>query len=253
MGICANFLDLDGCILTEHGEVNDAYFNALSSLSNIIKRRYPSFRLASGRDRNSVEIMSMLLGIGNCLQIIENGAYLFNPITYETRAHPAITLKTKKIFESIKRKIIPAILGQFPNLSLYPGELTCITLIREKGSPIYIDRIYPRIRRMLAEFIRRRILTVRCSASAIFIAPYRVNKGTAAKFLAEIDNIELSDSLAIGDSRADIPLFRRVGIVGCPSNACEACKEFTKQKRGRISHSNYAIGVLDIIEYYSKN
>lgn len=250
MSNCAIFLDIDGCILSECGSVNADYYNALLQLSQFAKKHNPSIRLCSGRDRNSVEIIANLLGIVNCWQIIENGAYLFNPTTQEIKRHPAITPRIQKTFEGLQRKKIPCILKQYPSFQLYPGELTCITLVKKRDSMLDMEKASLRIRQMLSDLIRKKLLKVKYSLHAIYIAPPKVSKGSAARFLAKLDNIDLSASLAIGDSEADISLFRQVRYIGCPYNASEPCKRFVRQRKGKVSLSNYAVGVVDLIEYF---
>ncbi len=251
------FINPEGCIQTGYGNVNAAHYAALAKISNLARENFSgvfeSIRLCSGKDRSYVEAIADDLGLGNCWQIIAGGSYLFNPTTREIKRHPAINRKVERTFRRILKWRVPRILRRWEILQYCPGELTCITLEKKKGTLAGIERIAERITAredLLADWIRSGSVTTTYSNNAIYIVPPMVSTGSAVKFLAELEEIDLSMSLAIGSSAADFPLFRCVGRTGCPSNASQECQEVVKSKRGKVSLEHYASGAAEIIEWF---
>ncbi len=252
----AIFIDIDGCLISDSGNVCPDYYQALSEISQLVKKGFvgngPTVRLCSGRNISSVQIMCAVLGIVNSFMIVENGVALFNPTTSELKLHPTITEQTRKLFRKILQKRIPPILKKYPNLSVCPGNIIDIALERKSDTKSDLENMYNEIRRILSDLIKKRIIKIFCSRHTINIGPAKIGKGSGVRFLADIDNINLSQSLAIGDTSQDIPLFKQVKLIGCPSNASDDCKKFVKSKRGRISIFSHAQGVIDIIKYYTQ-
>ena len=255
-GKSAIFIDIDGCLISDFGNVNADYYQALSDISEWVKRgdlgEGPTVRLCTARNINSVELMCNVLGIVNSFVIIGNGVALLNPTTRKIKLNPDITDKMKELFRKILRRRIPLILKRWSNLSVYPGNILNITLERESETTPDMEIIHREIRKgkMIKYLIRRRIIKIVCSRYTISIVPRRINKGSGVKFLADVDNIDLSQSLAIGDTSQDFSLFRQVRLIGCPANASDQCKRFVKERRGRVSHFSCAQGVADIIKHF---
>ena len=84
------------------------------------------------------------------------------------------------------------------------------------------------------------------------ISPAGIDKASGLQFLSQYTGINLNQALGIGDSNGDFPLFEQVGYVGCPSNASGECKKLVRVKKGYISSFNYAKGVADVIEHFTK-
>ncbi|MFH1656536.1 MAG: HAD hydrolase family protein [Candidatus Nealsonbacteria bacterium] len=251
----AIFIDIDGCLISDSGNVSKEYYQALYQLSQLIKKgdtgNGPSVRLCSGRNINCVDMICAVLGIVNSFMIIENGTALLNPRTRQLILHPNINGKTKKIFRRITSKRIPIIKRKYPGFFLYLGNIIYFTFERKTETPIDIETMYQGVRREFSDLIRNRSVKVFYSRNSVNIGPAKIDKGNGIRFLAEKDNLDLSQSLAIGDSKQDIPAFRQVKFIGCPSNASERCKEYVKGRKGRISPYSYAKGVVDIIKYFN--
>ena len=244
------------CLRPEYGSVDSDYFAAMSKISAYRRDRFggvfEELRLCSGRDRNSTEVISDQLGITDCWHIIAGGAYFFNSTTREIKPHPAINKKVRRDFRKILRWKVPRILRRYPVLEYCPGEDVCIALeIKKTGSFLSIEKMLPVIKETYLRDLRKsKSVLITYSKNAIYIVPWIVTYFSAVKFLAGFDDIDLSKSLAIGASKADISLFRCVGRTGCPSNALPECHEAVKQRRGKTSLKPCASGVLDIIEWY---
>ncbi|MCX6759877.1 MAG: HAD hydrolase family protein [Candidatus Nealsonbacteria bacterium] len=250
------FINPEGCLQPEYGNVDDNHFAALAKISNWMRKGFSGvfdgLRLCSGKDRSSVEAIADDLGIVNCWQIIAGGAYFFNPTTRDIRPHPAINRKVERNFRKILKWKVPRILRRYPILQYCPGEPTCIVIEKKRGTPANIEKIHTVVierEDLLAGWIRSGSIATTYSYNAIYIIPPMVSTGSAVKFLADdLEEIDLSMSLAIGSSTTDIPLFRCVGRIGCPSNASSQCQEAVKSRRGKVSLQHYAAGVADIIE-----
>lgn len=264
------FLDIDGCLISNDGNSCHEYHASLAKISELARMahvgQFPRIFLCSGRDRNVVEFTAGMLGIVNEWAIVENGTAIFNPTIRQVIFNPAITDEARKIFAWIGRKIIPKTLKHFNSktvmLQSYLGYMVCHCLEKVAGSQISIDAVYDflhgrkekgmkRKKGLLTRLAAKGVLTItRYEDRAVNLNPAGVSKGSAAQWLAERESIDLSYSLAIGDTRGDIPLFRKVGLVGCPSNAADVCAQYVRSKRGHVSLKPYSQGVVDIIEHF---
>jgi hypothetical protein len=177
--------------------------------------------------------------------------------------HPAITPKTQKLFRWIKAKKVPAILKKFACFREYLGNTICCSLEKETGCSVNVETLCAylkgvkrpgnkkRAKGLLTSLIGRKLLKIeRYFDRAVDIIPAGVSKGTAARFLMKQEGWNPTWCIAVGDSEFDIPLFRNVGRIGCPSNATPGCIAFVKQNRGKVSMRPYTEGVLDVINWY---
>ncbi len=258
----ALFLDIDGCLTSSCGNVCLEYYQAYSKIAELIMASHvgqaPMVALCSGRDRNAVEVMANFLGIVNSWMIVEGGAALYNTTTHEVKLNPCITPVVQKLFRWLKFKKVRAILKRYNCLQEYLGYMICHCLEKKSASLVDTETIIEEIKQnqgrrhkwSMHKLIKKRLLKVRRLGNFIDIIPAGVSKGSCAKFLAEIEDIDLLHSVAIGDSTADFSLFRRVGMIGCPCNATQECIEFVKRHKGKASIYPYAKGVLDVINWY---
>jgi HAD superfamily hydrolase (TIGR01484 family) len=265
------FLDIDGCLISRDGNVCLNYYEANSKLARLVGRGFaamgPSIRLCSGRDKNSVELMANFFGMVNSWMIVEGGAAIFNPTTREVKMNPAITPEIQEAFRQLAEKELPVILKRYACLQRYLGYMICYSLEKKPNSDIDIQTIVdylegvktPAIQKkparrspgLLTKLIRRKILKIETYFNRMInIIPAGVSKGTAGRFLMEIEGWNHSWCIAVGDSESDFPLFRSVGRIGCPSNATEACIRFVKEKHGKVSMYPYTRGVVDVINWY---
>jgi HAD superfamily hydrolase (TIGR01484 family) len=265
------FLDIDGCLAGGDGNVCLNYYEANAKIADLVRRAHvkagPSIRLCSGRDKNSVELMANFFGMVNLWTIVEGGAALFNPTTRDVKMNPAITPEIQEAFRQLHEKELPIILKRYGCLQKYLGYMICCSLEKQTRSDIDIQSIVdflegvkvPATKKkparrspgLLTKFIRRRILKVETYFNRMVnIIPAGVSKGTAARFLAEIENWNPAWCIAIGDSESDFPLFRSVGRIGCPSNATPECIKFVKEHHGKVSLYPYTAGVIDVINWY---
>jgi len=252
----AIFLDLDGCLFSEDGGIDEMYYESFGWLSKYIREAnvgmHPQIRFCSGRNIPFVEATSLFIGRPlSSLMVIENGIALYDPNTKCAPIYtPGVTEEMKSLFAKILKKKIPGILKKYPSLCCLPGNLMAITLSQKFDSVVDIEATRDSLARYeLKSLILKRLVRIINSQHTISIVPPHVNKGTAVEFLAEKEAIDLRASLGIGDSKADIPFLEKVRFVGCPANADKACKDYINSKSGskKASHFSYAAAVVDII------
>jgi len=249
--IKAVLIDVDNCLLPTNGELPTRFFDALWDISRCINEanrgKFSQIGWCSGRDRNYIEALSFFMGLPNSWSIIESGVALFNPTTKEMKLNPALTQIVREGFEVISQKIIPPILKQHPEISLYPGNVIQVTLELRYGVNLSVEECYETVKAELSEFISAGLVIVHHSQIAVDISPTGISKASGIRFFTEETGVELEEILGIGDSKGDLPMLEIVGWVGCPANATKECKALVKEKGGYISPYSYAVGVGDVI------
>ena len=189
--------------------------------------------------------------------MIESGIALFNPSTKEMLLNPALTLEVRAAFEEIRRTRLPRLLERFPQLFDYPGNMVNIALERRHGVDTLIDVYYEAVKEELEDLEQQGLLVVHHSRIAVDISPVGqdgmpIDKGSGVRFLAHKTGIDPSNMLGIGDSRGDFSTFETVGMVGCPSNASEECRQFVQERGGHVANLPYVSGVVEVIRHFTK-
>jgi len=252
----AIFLDVDGCLLSEDGGVDETYYESFGWIARYIREanigKHPQIRLCSGRNIPFIDATSLFIGRPHSsLVVIENGIALYDPNTKSAPIYtPGVTTGMRSLFAKILKSKIPKILRKHPGLCCLPGNLMAITLNQKIDSVVDIESIRDSlVRYELKSLVLKRLVRVINSRKTVSIVPPHVNKGTAVDFLAKQEGIDLRASLGIGDSKADIPFLERVRFAGCPANADRACKNFVASmgSNKKISRFSYTAAVVDII------
>lgn len=255
----AIFINADECLIPKDGSVSDEFYDALKRISYWVGKgnqgTFPNIVLYTERNEDYIEVIASLIGRIYFWSIIESGAGIFNLTTRELISNPALSPETKKAFERIVlKKEVPKILKMYnKGLSLFKGNQFCVIFERKPGAILTIEAFYEGIRKEMKGLIRARIVMVTYSDSAVYIIPHDIIGTSGLRFLAQHCGIDLKQSIGIGGSKKDIPLLRRMKLIGCPANANEFLKHFVKDKRGRVSFHSYARGVADIIDYYMES
>jgi hydroxymethylpyrimidine pyrophosphatase-like HAD family hydrolase len=253
----AVFIDIDECLLSSSGNVCREYYEANAELARLVREGQlggASIRFCSNLGMDAVGLLSQFFGVVNSWMIVEGGVAFFNPTTRDFRINPIITEKEKKLFQWLEKKKVPSILKKNACLQRSHGYMVLQVLEKKSGSRVDIRAIQETVRHSLHRLITKKELKVILhSDRSIAIVPAGVSKGTAIKFLAETDELDLPWSIAVGASESDFSLFNRVGRIGCPNNATNACKEFVRSRRGKVSSFLYTRGVLDVINWYLGN
>ncbi len=252
----AIFIDIIECLLSLNANVSKEYYDGIHYISECVKkaniRRFPPIVLCSARNRNYISIIAFLIGLPNNWSIVEHGTIFWNPAMKQMTLHPNLNPKAIKDFRKAVNPIIRRILKEYPGLFLSPGNEVCFSIEREYGIDcVSLEQVHKKVRRALARTYRKKhTARVTTSKHSVDIVPYGINRRSAVEVLSLISNIDLRKSLGIGSSKEDILFLRKLGLIGCPSNASEACRSFIRERRGRVSRLSCAGGVADIIKYY---
>ncbi|MCX6721115.1 MAG: HAD hydrolase family protein, partial [Candidatus Staskawiczbacteria bacterium] len=213
----AIFLDLDGCLFSEDGGIDEMYYESFGWLSKYIREanvgRHPQIRFCSGRNIPFVEATFLFIGRPlSSLMVIENGVALYDPNAKNAPIYtPGVTPEMRSLFTKILKKKVPGILKKYPCLCCLPGNLMAITLSQKFDSVVDIASIRDTLARYeLKSLVLKKLVRVIHSQHTVSIVPPHVNKGTALEFLAQKEEINLRASLGIGDSKADIPFLEKV-------------------------------------------
>lgn len=247
-------IDIDDCLLPTDGNFYSDYFNSLPEVAHYVRRanegEIPPIGFCTGRDRNYVESTAFSVLRPNSWSVIESGIGLFNPTTKEMPLNPALTPEVRETFERIRQERLPEILKRFPGLFDYPGNMINIALERRYGVNVSIEECYKIVKQELKDLESQGLIIIHHSKIAVDISPQGIDKASGIRFLAGKTGVDPSEILGIGDSRGDFPMLNLVGLVGCPSNASEECKELIEKKGGYISPYQYAKGVADVIRHF---
>lgn len=252
----AVFLDLDGCLFSEDGGVDETYYESFGWLAGYIREanigRRPQIKMCSGRNIPFIDATSLFIGRPHSsLVVIENGIALYDPNTKNAPIYtPGVTTEIKSLFAKILKKKVPRILKKYPGLCCLPGNLLAITLNQKIDSVVDIESVRDGlVRQELKSLVLKRLVRVINSRHTVSIVPPHVSKGTAVEFLAKMEGINLGASLGIGDSKADIPFLEKMKFVGCPANADRACTDYVSSRGSnkKVSRFSYAAAVVDII------
>lgn len=253
-------LDIDGCVLSDVGDVTENYFLALSKIArwSVLGNsgQFPPIVLCTGRDKNYTLAVSKMIGRPHLPCIIELGAAIYDPATNDVCLNPAITPQAMRLFAHIRKRFAPMVAKKCSALSLNKSEYVCVTFERVRPSNLAIDNLFriivalARKDRKLRKAIAEREVQINLTNETVSFVPKGVNKGTALRFLAGEKGICLATSLGIGDSRGDLPFLEATGLTGCPNNASATCKRLVSEKHGVSSRFNYAEAVVDIVESF---
>lgn len=229
------FIDIDGCITD--GKLCGINLLNVTTLFHEIKKIHSSIHMCTGRSAPYVEALSQLLGIDQWC-ICENGAYYYYPKTDDVIFHPLVSDITISTLTSLKSLFRQQKYKSICKIEL--GKEVCISL-----NPINI--LIEELFEIITEEIDHGLLYVNHSATAIDITPKGVDKGSGLRMLAEMEDFNLMDVLAIGDSSGDLPFMRLAGLKACPANASDAVKSISDY----VSPYPTTKGVIDIIQHYN--
>ena len=235
----------DGQIPWEH-ELGRRRLYRYVQMSN--RGKFPKIGICTGREYGSAESTLFDIGIPDWWSIIESGVFLFNRATKQVKENPALTPEIKQAFQEIAQKRMPPILARYPDdLFLYPGNRICVAIELQKKTTLTIEQARELIVSQIKDLEKAGLVTIHCSNIAVDLSPADIDKATGVKYLCELEDIDPTELVGIGDSAGDLPLFKAVGRIGCPADATLECKEEVAKRKGIISDKQYAAGAADIL------
>ena len=223
--------DVDGCLVPGRGSAWD--FSGFSQLAKDIGTEEFGFTLCSGRPATFLEALARQLMI-NQYCICENGALLFHPLSKKGIIHPAVPkefLQERARIQGVLEKLIAGTdvvieLGKDIMFSVNSSDKTMLedlcTTIKEE--------------------LRNAPVVVVNSSRSIEVLPHGVNKAAGLRFWAEIEQVDFSQILSIGDADNDLEILQAASTAAAPSN----CTEMVRKTVDYVSNQPMIQGVLDI-------
>lgn len=257
-------LDIEGVIALPGGSEHPWPLEQMLRLRRFLGEAPAGCALCTGRQEPYGEAMVQALGLfrplpeprrntaagrGQTLfgwpSILENGAYLYDPLAKYPFPHPAVTperlrdltrMRSEAVLPLAERTGALVEAGKDFSISLNPPLLA-------PGSPQRqsTDSFRPVVDAALADYAD--LVEVKHSASAIDITPRGVSKAAAVRYLLELTGLHPEEALGVGDSRADAEWLQVVGWRAAPANGREALP-------GMDYYSPLPVidGLLDILE-----
>lgn len=204
---------------------------------------------ATGKVPSALDSLLALLDLENSWQIAGNGAILFNSHKGEIRTITKVGARSKKCIEALKKIKIPfyvytahKILKDFDED--YSEHIEHFRMLQEPDPQktdffddeevlkilMFIDVTDVELMKVVKEGLSdclKGLHLVRTSNYLVEIHAEDQMKSTAIKELAKLENLDLNQAYAIGDSENDLPML---DIVGHPYVVANASKEI--QARG---------------------
>lgn len=255
----AALIDHDDCLVpTKPGEMSNGFYAGARGVWDRLGKLQEKGVLTgicTGRDRNYVEACALWLGLRLDWCIIESGIALFRPVTKELLLNPALTPDVRETFVMLRSRWVPEILKRFPELFEYPGNQVQLTLELKHGTKTPINEFYQAIKEMLGHLEKQGLIVIHASQIAVDISPVGrdgnpIDKSSGVDLYSEVTGVPPSHILGIGDSGGDLPFLRKVGWIGCPSNATPECKKLVMSKNGYVSPFPHSEGVDDVLSHF---
>lgn len=251
-GIKTISLDLEGCVFESGGGRVPWPLQKILKLAQLLLRLYQEtgiwFVVNSGRQAPYIEAVLQCLGIVTDFpSICENGSLLYRPLSKQFKINPAITPEKLAKFLKIREKLIKFTemvgatreLGKEFSLSVDPPE------------GMSVEALYHRIEEL--NVIEKKVVEITHSQSAVDITISGVNKESGLEFFAEETGISFKEMAAVGDSRGDWPVLKKVALPLAPVNATPEIRELVNKKGGYVSLYPTTQGVIDCIGQVTKN
>lgn len=122
-------------------------------------------------------------------------------------------------------------------MAAFPAEKTTLFIEPEKADAVTAE---------LTERFAGRAAPVKGCPDVIDITPYGIDKATALVHAAELLNIPIEETIAVGDSANDVPIIRAAGLGVCMANGVPEALEAADV----IAPSNNENGVAYVIDKY---
>ena len=238
-GVRVVLADVDGVITAGEGQPAD--LPLLARLMDInrtalVDPQVPAVTLCTGRPAPYVEALAQMIGAFlPC--IFEHGAGLFYPRSFQYVFSPALGSDYAANLANLRGAVEPLLRsglafvqpGKEASMTLYPLGSASFEALLEAATAAAAP---------LGGFF-----TVEPNATAVEVRPRGIDKGTGARWLAEVVDVPLAEFAGVGDSATDLPFLRVVGHPAAPANAAPA----VRAEVADIASACYAEGLLEIV------
>ncbi|MGI6036744.1 MAG: HAD family hydrolase [Limnochordia bacterium] len=225
--------DVDGCLVPPRKEPWD--FQGLARLADKIAEKRFSFTLCSGRPATFLEALARQLILEqHC--ICENGALLFHPLTKQALIHPNIP-KEYLAEQGNIRAILQELIAGTPMVIELGKDIMFSVNSSDKS---ILDELCEQVQEKLAG---APVVVVNSSRS-VEVIPKGVNKAAGLEFWAEVEGIDIANTLSIGDADNDLEILRAAGRAAAPGN----CTDNVRQTVDYVAQEPMVQGVLEICD-----
>jgi hydroxymethylpyrimidine pyrophosphatase-like HAD family hydrolase len=178
--------------------------------------------------------------------ILENGAYLYDPVTKRPMVHPALTAARVSTLQRMRAEVL-APLVERTGAQFEPSKDFCISLnpppvrpgSRERQAT---DEFRPLVEAAIGEYSEE--VEIRHSASAVDITPRGVSKASAVQMVLEWTGLSPAEVLGVGDTRADEAWLSHVGWRAAPANGRDQLVGLDYYSPHEVT-----VGLLDILRW----
>lgn len=247
--------DIDGTLVNSKSQVTAETCNAVkNALDKGVK-----FVLATGRPYQGVKNIIETLGLYNCAYILYNGATVMVGDKIEKSFYMPVNLAFDIIKEGHKRgstiicwadnkmyteetspkiQYYKALAGTEPLVvdDLLKINLENVAKIVWYDSPCLTARYYKEMFELFGD--KANVFPSRCDF--LEFVSLDCNKGTALKAVAKYYNIDLSQTVAVGDSYNDLSMLRVAGLPCAMANGEDDVKNFCKYVTDSCDNSGVA-------------
>ena len=197
--------DLDGFVaLREHADAAGAP-NETPGL--------PSVSICSGRAYSYVEAVTQALGL-TAPVLFESGGGMFDPVAAQTTWNPALTPEIEAELEEVRHWYATDVVGG-TKMSIDHAKRTQAGVVTPDTDEIRALR--PRALQFVEENAPN--LQVFATDNSIDIVPHGITKRTGLEWIAEYFDLSMDDIAYIGDTDADVPALKAIGVSFAPANA----------------------------------
>lgn len=155
--------------------------------------------LVTGRTLKDLQSVFSELSVFDAL-IIENGAVIFDPI--KSQEEPLCPAPPPEFLASLSQRMVPFSLGRRVLATRRPYDKPLQQLIDALGVN----------------------LAVTLNRESVMVLPHGIDKASGLRVVLQRMNINLSQTIGIGDAENDIAFLRICGFSGAVANAIDAVK-----------------------------
>ena len=208
------------------------------------------FVINSGRQAPYIEAALQALGIiTNEPSVCENGSILYYPLSRTFLVNPVITPEKERAFLEVRQTLIK--LSEKLGGKRELGKEYMFSSCPPDG--MGIEEYYEQIKAMVQRFIDDEIIEITHSQSAVDVTIAGVNKESGLEFWLAKTGLDLDEVAAIGDSRGDWPVLKRVALPLAPANATPETQKLVGERGGYVSPYPTVQGVIDCVAQVTEN
>jgi hydroxymethylpyrimidine pyrophosphatase-like HAD family hydrolase len=232
--------DVDGVITRGEGQAIDIDVLqrlAASNVAAMLDPYIPAITLCTGRQAPYVELMAQLIGAFlPC--IFEHGAGLFFPTAFryefDARLSPDYAARLARLRAALDEPLIKP-----GRAFVQPGKEATMTLypLGETSVDDLCDLTKDVVARVAPDF------GVARNVHGVELRPRGIDKGSGARYMADLLHIPLNAMAGVGDSDPDLAFLTCVGLSAAPSNATPA----VCQNVNYVANAPFGEGLLEIV------